>query len=69
MARVGLGLKVEELAAAAGVSYPTLNRLEKGDAVAAASRAKVMRVLLEAGAEFSYRSKRLGVAVPDGAPS
>lgn len=64
MARAGLGLGSQELADLAGVSYPTLNRLEKGDPVSAETLAQVKGALMLAGAQFTARSDRLGVTVP-----
>lgn len=65
MARAGLGMKAEALASAAGVSYPTLNRLEKGQSVTDESAAAIAKALRDAGAQFSARGARVSVSVPD----
>lgn len=64
MARAGIGWKAQELAERAGVSYPSVHRFEAGQAVAADTRAKLEKALLDAGAEFSTRAGRIGVTVP-----
>lgn len=65
MARAGLGMKAEAVASAAGVSYPTLNRFENGQPVAADSSAAIRQALESAGAQFSARGARVTVSVPD----
>lgn len=66
MARSGLGWQAKELAERAGVSYPSLHRFEAGQAVADETRDKLERALAGAGAQFSRRSGRIGVTVPEG---
>lgn len=67
MARAGLGLSATDLAERAGVSYPTLNRFEKGkpEQVSGKIREQLERVLREAGAEFGQRGGRVSVSVSD----
>lgn len=65
MARAGLGLGAQELADQAGVSYPTLNRFEKGETLSADSVGKIAAALERAGAAFSSRAGRVGVTVPN----
>ena len=67
MARAGLGLSAADLAKLAGVSYPTLNRFEMGkpEPVSAEAKAKLREALEAGGAQFSAKSHRLGVTVPE----
>lgn len=64
MARAGLGLGAQGLADQAGVSYPTLNRFEKGETISADNVAKIEAALDGAGAGFTRRGGRVGVTVP-----
>lgn len=63
MARAGLGWGAQELAANAGVSYPTIHRFESGSDIAAESLSKIELALTTAGAMFSRKSGRVGVTV------
>lgn len=65
MARSGLGWQAKELAARAGVSYPSLHRFEAGQSVADGTRAKLEKALGDAGAQFTRRAGRVGVTVPE----
>lgn len=65
MARAGLAIGAQELAALAGVSYPTLNRFEKGEQVAFESVEKIAAALSAKGAQFSRRGGRIGATVPE----
>lgn len=65
MARCGLGWKSQELASRAGVSYPSVHRFEAGQTVAADTLAKLEQVLVAAGVQFTRRSGRVGVTVPE----
>ncbi|MEM1051147.1 MAG: transcriptional regulator [Pseudomonadota bacterium] len=64
MARAGLGLGAQELADLAGVSYPSLNRFEVGASVKPETAGLIKAALVEAGAQFTARSQRVGVSVP-----
>lgn len=64
MARVGLGLGAQELATLAGVSYPTLNRFEKGERVSDASIADIQHALEAKGAAFRLKSGMATVTIP-----
>lgn len=65
MARVGLKWTTDDLAAKAGVGRMTVARFERGDSVAGSSVDK-MRVALEgAGANFTQKGGKVGVAVPE----
>ena len=65
MARAGLGIGAQELAGISGVSYPTLNRFEKGEAIAPESLRRIEKALTDAGAQFTSRSGRIGATVPE----
>jgi predicted transcriptional regulator len=65
MARDGLNLSGRDLAKLAGVAYPTLARFEAGANIREETRAKVERALISAGAQFTRRSARVGVTVPE----
>lgn len=65
MARAGLGLTAHDLAKLAGVGYATVARFEAGSAISAGSLADIERALSDAGAQFSRRASRVGVAVPE----
>ena len=64
MARAGIGLGAKELAQLAGVSYPTVNRFEKGESVAQASVDALEGALADKGARFSARAGRITVSTP-----
>lgn len=64
MARAGLGWSAHDLAETAGVGYATVARFESGGVINDESLGKLDKALKEAGAVFSARSGRLGVAVP-----
>ena len=65
MARAGIGWRAKDLAEAAGVGPATVARFELGETVADETRAKLERALLDGGAQFSARSGRIGVTVPE----
>jgi transcriptional regulator with XRE-family HTH domain len=65
MARVGLGLSAVNLAEVAGVARLTVARFESGKAISRESLEAIERALLDAGAQFSMRSGRKGVTVPE----
>ena len=65
MARSGLGWRASDLAAAAGVGTATVARFELGETVASESVEKMRKALADAGADFSRRSGRIGVTVPE----
>ena len=65
MARAGLGLGAQELATLAEVSYPSLNRFEKGERVSDATVESIRGALEKAGAQFSRRAGRVGATVPE----
>lgn len=65
MARVGLRWTTDDLAEYAGVGRMTVARFERGDQVSAESIEKMHGALANAGAQFSHRSKRVGVTVPE----
>jgi len=65
MARTGLGWRAQDLADKAGVGYATVARFEAGSAIADESRQKIEQALADAGAQFSKRSGRVGVTVPE----
>lgn len=66
MARVGLNLSGRAFAKLAGVGYATLARFEAGATIADETRDKIEKTLAEAGAQFTRRSGRVGVTVPEG---
>ena len=65
MARAGLGWGAAELAKRSGVSYPTLNRFEKGGVVSNDSLRAIETALKDAGAQFTQRSGRVTASVPE----
>ena len=65
MARAGLGWRAKDLANAAGVGSATVARFELGENIASESRDKLRQALVDAGAQFSHRSGRVGVTVPE----
>lgn len=65
MARTGLNLSAVDLAKLAGIGYATVARFETGANIAADSREKLEKALLDAGAQFSARAGRVGVTVPE----
>jgi len=65
MARAGLGIAGRDFARLAGVGYATLARFESGQPIADETRQKLEIALAGAGAQFSRRSGRVGVSVPD----
>lgn len=64
MARAALGLSTHDLAKLAGVGRVTVVRFEDGGNIAAETLSKLEAALLEAGAQFTQRSGRVGVTVP-----
>ncbi|MBU7587973.1 MAG: helix-turn-helix transcriptional regulator [Sphingopyxis terrae] len=64
MARVGLAWSAEQLSEKCGVSRVTIARFESGQPVAAASVNAIAAALNGAGADFTRRSGKVGVAVP-----
>lgn len=65
MARAALGLRAADLAEACGLTRITVARFELGESVAAESVEKMKRALIDAGAQFTRRSGRVGVTVPE----
>lgn len=65
MARAAFGLSTHDLAGLAGVSRITVVRFEDGGAVSDETRGKLEGALVDAGAQFSRRSGRVGVTVPE----
>lgn len=65
MARAGLGWGAKELAERAGVSYPTIHRFESGQSINQDSLRKVANCLVGAGANFTVKSGRRIVSVPE----
>lgn len=65
MARTGLNLSAVDLAKLAGLGYATVARFESGATIAEESRDKIAAALDQAGAQFTRRSGRVGVTVPD----
>jgi transcriptional regulator with XRE-family HTH domain len=65
MARVGLSWSADHLSGKCGVSRITIARFESGQAVAAASVDAIHAALNAAGADFTRKSGKVGVAVPD----
>ena len=65
MARCGLGWSAQELADNAGVGRMTVVRIEAGKNVEEVALDRVSDALAKAGAQFSRRSGRLGVTVPE----
>ena len=65
MARVALKWTTDDLAAHAGIGRMTVARFERGDSVAAFSVDAMRAALVEAGADFSHKSGRVGVTVPE----
>lgn len=64
MARAGLGIAPQELADLAGVSYPTLNRFEKGAQVSQESVDAIREALVYEGATFNASGGMLVTSVP-----
>lgn len=65
MARTGLGWSAQELAERAGVGYATVARFETGATIRQDVAEKLEKVLADAGAQFTQRSGRIGVTVPE----
>lgn len=65
MARVAIGWRAADLAEAAGVHRVTVARYESGGTVDAQSLAAMQKALEAEGAQFSRRSGRVGVTVPE----
>ena len=65
MARAGLGWRAADLAEAAGIGSATVARFELGRPVEESSVAKMRSALEAAGAGFTHRKGKVGVAVPD----
>lgn len=64
MARTGLSWRAEDLAARCGVSRVTIARFENGKPVDVGSVEAMRLALVEAGADFTDRAGKIGVAVP-----
>lgn len=69
MARVGLSWSADQLSEKCGVSRITIARFESGKAVAEASVDAIHAALEAAGADFTRKAGKVGVAVPDGEAS
>lgn len=65
MARSGLNISGRELADLSGVGYATIARFEAGSNITDENRAKLAKALQKAGANFSRRSGRASVSVPE----
>lgn len=65
MARAGLGWSAADVAEAAGLTRLTVARYESGKGISAESQAAIERALTEAGAQFSRRTGKVAVAVPE----
>ncbi|MBW8296189.1 helix-turn-helix domain-containing protein [Sphingopyxis sp.] len=65
MARVGLKWTTDDLAAKAAVGRMTVARFERGDSVAGSSVDKMRAALEVAGADFTRKSGKVGVVVPE----
>lgn len=65
MARVGLKWTTDDLAANAGVGRMTVARFERGDKVAESSVAKMRDALASGGANFTRKSGKVSVTVPE----
>lgn len=65
MARTGLGWRAQDLADRAGVGYATVARFEAGSSIADESLKKIAQALTEAGAQFTRKTGRVGVTVPE----
>lgn len=65
MARCGLGWKSQDLASRAGVSYPSVHRVEAGQTVAVDTLEKLEKALSDGGAQFTRRGGRVGVTIPE----
>lgn len=67
MARAGLQWSLDDLAAAASVSRMSCIRFEGGSSVAPDTVAAIVSALETAGADFTRRAGKVGVAVPSNA--
>lgn len=65
MARVGLKWTTDDLAEKASVGRMTVARFERGDNVAESSIDKMRDALVNGGADFTRKSGKVGVAVPE----
>lgn len=65
MARAALGWSTHDLAKAAGVGRITVVRFEAGEPVGDETRDKLAAALSGSGAQFSRRSGRVSVSVPE----
>ena len=65
MARAALQWSLHDWAKAAAVSRMTCARFELGETVAEDSMQKMQAALLDAGADFTRRTGRVGVTVPE----
>lgn len=65
MARVGLKWTTDDLAEKAGVGRMTVARFERGDNVAESSVDKMRDALTNGGADFTRKSGKVGVTVPE----
>jgi transcriptional regulator with XRE-family HTH domain len=64
MARAGLGLTLDDLAAASGVARRTIAKFENGGNVLPEKVEALRAALVAAGAEFINGGKSVGVRVP-----
>ena len=65
MARMGLGWHANDLARESGLTRVTIARFESGHPMAPSSIEKMRNALVEAGADFTRRTGRVGVTVPE----
>lgn len=65
MARVGLAWSADQLSEKCGISRITIARFESGQPVATASIEAIHAALQSAGADFTRKAGKVGVAVPE----
>lgn len=65
MARMGLNWLANDLAKASGLTRVTIARFESGHPMAPASVEKMRAALEAAGADFTRKAGKIGVAVPE----
>jgi len=65
MARTGLRWTTDDLARQAHVGRMTVARFERGDTVVDSSIEKMKAALEAAGADFTRKAGKVGVAVPE----
>lgn len=65
MARMGLNWLANDLAKASGLTRVTIARFESGHPMAPTSIDKMRAALEAAGADFTRKSGKVGVAVPE----